>query len=89
MDGKPWRKTQGYRQEMKGSNPLHLPTMYARDKKLMRSYRKQSKQAQALVKKPRKVFWGGYSGYFKDLDGHLWEVVHHPLFRVGPADENA
>jgi uncharacterized glyoxalase superfamily protein PhnB len=25
-----------------------------------------------LVKKPQKVFWGGYSGYFKDLDGHLW-----------------
>ena len=42
-----------------------------------------------LVKKPRKVFWGGYSGYFKDLDGHLWEVAHNPLFWVGPADENA
>lgn len=42
-----------------------------------------------LVKKPQKVFWGGYSGYFKDLDGHLWEVAHNPLFWVGPEDENA
>lgn len=42
-----------------------------------------------LVKKPQKVFWGGYSGYFKDLDGHLWEVAHNPLFWAGPADENA
>ena len=42
-----------------------------------------------LVKKPEKVFWGGYSGYFKDLDGHLWEVAHNPLFWVGPSDENA
>jgi len=25
-----------------------------------------------LVKDPQKVFWGGYSGYFEDLDGHLW-----------------
>ena len=41
-----------------------------------------------LVKKPQKVFWGGYSGYFKDLDGHLWEVAHNPLFWVGPAVEN-
>lgn len=41
-----------------------------------------------LVKKPQKVFWGGYSGYFKDLDGHLWEVAHNPLFWVGPSDEN-
>jgi len=40
----------------------------------------------ALVKKPQKVFWGGYSGYFRDPDGHLWEVAHNPLFRVGPND---
>ncbi len=42
-----------------------------------------------LVKQPQKVFWGGYSGYFKDLDGHLWEVAHNPLFWVGPCDESA
>lgn len=42
-----------------------------------------------LVKTPQKVFWGGYSGYFKDLDGHLWEVAHNPLFWVGPPDKNA
>ncbi|MDP1521443.1 VOC family protein [Porticoccus litoralis] len=41
-----------------------------------------------LVKKPQKVFWGGYSGYFKDLDGHLWEVAYNPLFWVGPNDES-
>ena len=42
-----------------------------------------------LVKTPQKVFWGGYSGYFKDLDGHLWEVAHNPFFWVGPIDEIA
>jgi len=42
-----------------------------------------------LVKKPQKVFWGGYSGYFKDPDGHLWEVAHNPFFWVGPTDESA
>ncbi len=41
-----------------------------------------------LAKQPQKVSWGGYSGYFKDLDGHLWEVAHNPLFWVGPADED-
>ena len=40
-----------------------------------------------LVKKPQKTFWGGYSGYFKDLDGHLWEVAHNPFFWIGPTDE--
>jgi catechol 2,3-dioxygenase-like lactoylglutathione lyase family enzyme len=31
-----------------------------------------------LVKPATQVFWGGYSGYFADLDGHLWEVAHNP-----------
>lgn len=33
-----------------------------------------------LVKRPEKVFWGGYSGYFADTEGHLWEVAHNPFF---------
>ncbi len=40
-----------------------------------------------LVKQPQKVFWGGYSGYFSDPDGYLWEVAHNPLFWIGPKDE--
>jgi len=40
-----------------------------------------------LVKKPQKAFWGGYSGYFKDPDVHLWEVAYNPFFWVGPDDE--
>ena len=32
-----------------------------------------------LVKPAEKVFWGGYSGYFADPDGHLWEVAHNPF----------
>lgn len=30
------------------------------------------------VKKPQKVSWGGYSGYFADPDGYLWEVAYNP-----------
>jgi catechol 2,3-dioxygenase-like lactoylglutathione lyase family enzyme len=25
-------------------------------------------------------FWGGYSGYFQDPDGHLWEIAWNPHF---------
>ncbi|MBL8590065.1 MAG: VOC family protein [Methylobacteriaceae bacterium] len=35
--------------------------------------------AQALRPAGR-VFWGGYSGYFADPDGHVWEVAHNPFF---------
>lgn len=32
----------------------------------------------SLVKAAGQTFWGGYAGYFKDPDGHLWEVVYNP-----------
>lgn len=38
------------------------------------------------VKKPEKVFWGGYSSYFADPDQHLWEVAFNPFFWIGPKD---
>lgn len=31
-----------------------------------------------IVKPARDTFWGGYSGYFQDPDGHLWEIVWNP-----------
>lgn len=31
------------------------------------------------IKKPQDVFWGGYSSYFADPDGYLWEVAYNPF----------
>ena len=33
----------------------------------------------AALKEPEPVFWGGYSGYFADPDGHIWEIAHNPF----------
>ena len=33
-----------------------------------------------ILKKAERVFWGGYSGYFTDPEGHIWEVAHNPGF---------
>jgi catechol 2,3-dioxygenase-like lactoylglutathione lyase family enzyme len=33
-----------------------------------------------LLKKPEDVFWGGYSGYFADPEGHVWELAWNPFF---------
>lgn len=40
-----------------------------------------------LAKTPQKVFWGGYSGYFKDLDGYLWEIAYNPFMWIGPENK--
>jgi hypothetical protein len=47
----------------------------------------QAKNAGAqIVKSAQKTEWGGFSGYFSDLDGHLWEVAYNPFFWPGPKD---
>ena len=41
----------------------------------------QARKAGAVITVPaHDTFWGGYSGYFQDPDGHLWEVVWNPAW---------
>lgn len=35
-----------------------------------------------LLEPPRERPWGIYSGYFRDLDGHLWEIIWNPQFEL-------
>ena len=35
-----------------------------------------------VVKPAERVFWGGYSGYFRDLDGYVIEVAHNPYWHL-------
>ena len=46
---------------------------------------KVSELGAPIVKPSQKVFWGGYSGYFKDLEGYLFEVAYNPFWEF---DEN-
>lgn len=39
-----------------------------------------------IVKAPQTVFWGGYSGYFQDLDGYYWEVAYSSLWKFDAND---
>jgi len=38
-----------------------------------------SRAGATIVKPAAETFWGGYSGYFSDPDGYLWEVAHNPF----------
>jgi catechol 2,3-dioxygenase-like lactoylglutathione lyase family enzyme len=54
-----------------------------RSKKEVDAIMQQAEKAGAHVTDPaRDRFWGGYSGYFQDLDGHLWEIVWNPAVEV-------
>jgi len=40
------------------------------------------KRGARIVKPPRVAEWGGFSGYFADPDGHLWEVAYNPGWKL-------
>ncbi|MHB0978718.1 MAG: VOC family protein [Thermoleophilia bacterium] len=49
----------------------------ARDKEDVEAILKSAERAGGMIEKPAQdVFWGGYSGYFSDPDGYLWEVAY-------------
>jgi predicted lactoylglutathione lyase len=40
-----------------------------------------------VMKEPKETFWGGFSGYFADLDGYYWEVSWGPMFEFAKNGE--
>ena len=48
-------------------------------------FKQVEKLGATIVKPAQKVYWGGYSGYFRDLDGYLFEVAYNPFWEL---DEN-
>jgi hypothetical protein len=58
----------------------------ARDEKEVDTVLSEVESLGATIVKPaQNVFWGGYSGYCRDLDGHLIEVAYNPFWKL---DEN-
>lgn len=39
-----------------------------------------------VLKPAQEVFWGGYHGYFRDPEGHIWEVAHNPFSPLRDGD---
>ena len=55
----------------------------ARSKEEVNDVLEQAEEAGARITKPaQEVFWGGYSGYFSDPDGHLWEIAYNPYWKI-------
>ncbi len=44
------------------------------------------KSGGTIIKPAQRVYWGGYSGYFKDLDGYLFEVAFNPFWEFDAND---
>jgi uncharacterized glyoxalase superfamily protein PhnB len=73
--------------DVKGNGFSGISISYnAKNEKEVDSVMKEVEKLGATIIKPaQKVFWGGYSGYFKDPDGHIFEVAYNPFWNL---DEN-
>lgn len=48
-------------------------------KEVDRLIRRAEQAGATILRRPGNVFWGGYSAYFCDLDGHMWEATYNPF----------
>ncbi|GGD05268.1 VOC family protein [Aureimonas glaciei] len=61
---------------------IALAINMASEKAVDRLYDQALDAGGRAIKPPEPAFWGGYSGYFADPDGHLWELAYNPFFRL-------
>lgn len=66
-----------------GTGAMTLAQNFATDDAVDAAWQAAVAAGAAPLKKPEKVFWGGYSGYFADPDGHVWEVAMNPFWPLG------
>jgi len=73
-------KDQGRPDATLGMGAMTLAQNFSTEAEVNAAYAKALSCGATGLKTPEKVFWGGYSGYYADPDGHVWEVAHNPFW---------
>lgn len=80
----PLAKDQGRPDAKLGTGAMTLAQNFTTDAQVDAAYALALKAGATPLKAPEKVFWGGYSGYYADPDGHVWEMAQNPFWDVSP-----
>ncbi|EBA13809.1 VOC family protein [Roseobacter sp. CCS2] len=78
----PLAKDQGRPDAKLGTGAMTLAQNFTTDAEVDAAYALALKAGATALKAPEKVFWGGYSGYYADPDGHVWEVAQNPFWEL-------
>ena len=78
----PLAKDQGRPDAKLGTGAVTLAQNFTTDADVDAAYAKALAAGATPLKAPEKVFWGGYSGYYADPDGHVWEVSQNPFWQL-------
>jgi len=63
-----------------GTGAMTLAQNFATEAEVDTAFAEAIGAGATVLKRPEKVFWGGYSGYYADPDGHVWEVAMNPFW---------
>lgn len=77
-------KDQGRPDVTLGTGAVTLAQNFATEADVDAAYAAALAAGGTALKSPQKVFWGGYSGYWCDPDGHVWEVAMNPFWTLSP-----
>jgi predicted lactoylglutathione lyase len=72
-------------EELPTCRGITLALNFGSEEEVDRAFGRVEKVGGRVVKPAARAEWGGYSGYFADPDGHLWEIAYAPGF---PVDEH-
>ncbi|WP_027834346.1 VOC family protein [Maritalea myrionectae] len=61
-----------------GTGAITLAQNFDSEAEVDASFERAIAAGATTIKKPEKAFWGGYSGYIADPDGHIWELAMNP-----------
>lgn len=78
----PLAKDQGRPDAALGTGAMTLAQNFTTEAEVNAAYSLALEAGATPLKAPEKVFWGGYSGYYADPDGHVWEVAHNPYWTL-------
>ncbi|MCA0270518.1 MAG: VOC family protein [Proteobacteria bacterium] len=71
---------QGRPGEALGTGAMTLAQNFATEAEVDAAWQEALAAGATPLKTPQKVFWGGYSGYYADPDGHVWEIAMNPFW---------
>ncbi|MCY3985062.1 MAG: VOC family protein [Roseovarius sp.] len=71
---------QGRKGKSLGTGAISLAQNFTSPRDVDEAFNRAVKCGATMLKKPQNVFWGGYSGYYADPDGHAWEVAYNPFW---------
>jgi predicted lactoylglutathione lyase len=67
-----------------GTGAVALAQNFATEEDVDAAWTRAMRAGAKALKTPQATAWGGYSGYFADPDGHVWELAMNPFWPLAP-----